>query len=85
VLGVARTVPVIGRAVLAEPTPNAFAVLIARRVDQENRRYEVIATVDSLVVSLALRWIARRSRRRLGSAPATGMGAAGGLRASSRA
>ena len=81
----ARIAPAIGRAVLAEPPPGAFAVLIARRADQESRRYEVIATADSLVVTLALRWVARKSRGRFGDAPGSGIVAADRLRASPHA
>ena len=65
----ARLAPAIGRAVLAQPHDGAFAVLIARRVEGEPRRYDVIAAAaDPFAVNLALRWVDRKSRKRLGQA-----------------
>jgi hypothetical protein len=65
----ARLAPAIGRAVLAQPHDGVFAVLIARRVESEPRRYEVIAAAaDPFAVNLALRWVGRKSRKRLGQA-----------------
>jgi hypothetical protein len=63
----ARMAPAIGRAVLAHPHDGAFAVLIARRVEGEIRRYDVIAAAaDPFAVNLALRWVDRKSRKRPG-------------------
>ena len=65
----ARLAPAIGRAVLAQPHDGAFAVLIARRVEGEPRRYDVIAAAaDPFAMNLALRWVDRKSRKRLGQA-----------------
>ena len=81
-LGCARTAPAIGRSVLGQPTDGEFAVLIARRLDGQSHRYEVIAVADSVVANLALRWVALRSRRRSGTVPGSGTIAAERLRAS---
>ena len=65
----ARVAPAVGRAVLAQPHDGEFTVMIARRVEGENRRYDVIAAAaDPFAVNLALRWVDRKSRKRPGQA-----------------
>jgi hypothetical protein len=57
---VARSAPAIGKAVLPG-RDSEFALLLARRIDGEKGRYEIVAEMPSVLLNMALRSVRARS------------------------
>ena len=57
---VARSAPAIGKAVL-RGCDSEFALLLARRIDGEKGRYEIVAEMPSVLLNMAMRSVRARS------------------------
>jgi len=51
----ARSATAIGKAVLAERHHSEFALLLARRLDAQSNRYEIVSVADAALLNLAMR------------------------------
>lgn len=60
---ITRNAPAIGRALVWEEASSEFALLLARRVDAEAGRYEVLSATELLLLNLAMRLAARKLAR----------------------
>jgi len=60
----ARSAPAIGKAILGEGHDREFALLLARRIDEQSGRYEIVSVADTALLNLAMRSACAKSQSR---------------------